>query len=113
MSRICRNMGDSGKLYELGHEAKIRLLKSHSHTSNGLAMKPGTRKEEQLKETQALQQGKKPPVKKLPRTSGVAGGEAEKALEPAAYHRCGGGGQKRLYGIPTTEKAPWHCVEQP
>ena len=38
-------MGDSGKLrfYELGHESKMRLLKTHSHTSNGLAMEPGTR----------------------------------------------------------------------
>ena len=43
MSRICRNMGDSGKLrfYELDHESKMRLLKTHSHTSNGLAMEPG------------------------------------------------------------------------
>ena len=34
------------------------FLKTHSHTSNGLAMEPGTRKEKQLKETQTLQQGK-------------------------------------------------------
>ena len=32
------------------------------------------------------------------------GGGAEKALEPAAYRRCGGGVQERLYGKPTTEK---------
>ena len=82
----------------------MRLLKTHSHTSNGLAMEPGTREEKQLKETQTLQQGKStmstpcrvPPVWR--------GGGAEKALEPAAYHRCGGGGQKRLYGKPNTEK---------
>ena len=45
MSRICRSMGDSGKLrfYELDHESKMRLLKTHSHTSNRLAMEPGTR----------------------------------------------------------------------
>ena len=28
----------------------------------------------------------------MPRTAGVAGGGAEKALEPATYRRCGGGG---------------------
>ena len=56
MSRICRNMGDSGKhrVYELDHESKMRLFKTHSHTSNGLAMEPGTREEKQLKETQTL-----------------------------------------------------------
>ena len=39
-------MGDSGKLrfYELDHdESKMRLLKTQSHTSDRLAMKPGTR----------------------------------------------------------------------
>ena len=57
MSRICRNMGYSGKLrfYELDHESKMPFLKTHSHTSNGLAMEPGTREEKQLKETQTLQ----------------------------------------------------------
>ena len=79
MSRICRNIGESGKLRfsELDHEPKMRLLKTHSHTSNGLAMEPGTREEKQLKETQTLQQGKSHPPK------------------PAAYRRCGEGGQKR------------------
>ena len=43
----------------------------------------------------------------MPRAAGVAGG-AEKALEPAAYRRCGGGGgQERLYGKPTMEKVLW------
>ena len=47
----------------------------------------------------------KPPVKNLPRAAGVAGG-TEKALEPVAYRRYGGGaGQERLYGKPTTEMA--------
>ena len=33
---------------------------------------------------------------------------AEKALEPTAYRRRGGGwGQESRYGKPTTEKAPW------
>ena len=38
-------MGDSGKLRfnELDHESKMRLLKTHSYTSNGLAMEPETR----------------------------------------------------------------------
>ena len=76
MSRICRNMGDSGKLrfYELGHESKMRLLKTHSHTSNGLAMEPGTREEKQLKETQTLQQGKSHPSKTC-RVPSVSRGE--------------------------------------
>ena len=51
----------------------MRPLKTHSHTSNGLAMEPGKREEKQLKETQTLQQGK-PPIKNLSRTAGVAGG---------------------------------------
>ena len=77
MSRMCKNMGDLGKLrfYELltGRESKIWLLKTHSHTSSGLAMEPGKREEKQLKKTQTLQEGK-PPIKNLSRTSGVAGG---------------------------------------
>ena len=85
----------------------MRLLKTHSHTSNGLAVEPGTREEKQLKETQTLQQGKKPPIKNLPRNVVVAGGGGEKALEPAAYRRCGGRGQERLYGKLTTEKVLW------
>ena len=103
MSRICRNMGDSGKLrfYKLDHESKMRLLKTHSHTSNGLAMEPGTREEKQLKETQTLQQGKSYPSKTC-RVPPVWRGGAEKALEPAAYRRCGGGGQEMLCGKPTT-----------
>ena len=68
-------MGDSGKLrfYELDHESEMRLLKTHSHTSNGLAMEPGKREEKQLRETQTLQLGK-PPIKNMSRTAGVAGG---------------------------------------
>ena len=92
MSRVCRNMGDSRKLRfdEVDHESKMRLLKTQSHTSNSLAMEPGKREEKQLKETRTLQQGK-PPIQNLSRTAGVAGG----------------GGQKRLYGKQTTEKALW------
>ena len=79
---------------------------SHSHTSNVLAMESGTREEKRLKETQTLQQGKSHSFKSLPRTTGVAVG-GERALEPVAYRRCGGGGQERLYGKPTTEKVLW------
>ena len=63
MSRTCRNMGDSGKLRfcELDHESKMQLLKAHSHTSNVLAMEPGTREEKQSKKTETLQQGKSHP----------------------------------------------------
>ena len=80
MSRICRNTGDSGKFrfYELDHESKMRLLKTHSYISNVLAMEPGTREEKQLEKTQTLQQGESHPSK------------------TAACRRCGGGGQKRF-----------------
>ena len=95
MSRICRNMGDSGKLrfYELDHESKMRLLKTHSHTSNRLAMGPGTREEKQQKETQTLHQGKSP--SKTCRVPQVWRRGAEKTVEPAAYRRCGGGGGRK------------------
>ena len=85
-------MGVSGKpwSYELDHESKMRLLKTRSHNSNGLAVEPGKREEKRLKETQTLQQGK-PPIKNLSRTAGRV---------------AGGGGQKRLYGKQTTENAP-------
>ena len=108
MSRICRNMGDSGKLrfYELDHELKMRLFKTHSHASSGLAMEPGTREEKLLKETQTLQQDKSHPSKTAAYRR-YGGGGAEKDLEPAAYRQRGGGGrrgptsnqpQKRLHG---------------
>ena len=82
----------------------MRLLKTHSHTSNGLAMEPGTREEKQLEETQTLQQGESHPSKTC-RVPPVWRGGAEKALEPAAYRWwCGGGGQEMFYGKTTTEK---------
>ena len=80
----------------------MRLLKTLSHTSNRLAMEPGTHEEKQLKETQTLQQGKLHPSKPC-RVPPVWRGGAEKALEPASCRRCGGGGQERLYDKPTTE----------
>ena len=108
MSRICRNNEDSGKLrfYELDHESKMRLFKIHSHTSDGLAMEPGTREEKQLKETQTLQQGRRHPSKTC-RVPPVWRGGAEKAVEPCSCRRCGGGGWERLYGKPTTETLLW------
>ena len=92
MSHICRNMGDWEKLrfYELDHESKMRLLRTHSHTSNRLVMEPGTLEEKQLKEAQTLQQGKSHAAKTC-RVPSVWRGGAEKALQPAAYCRCGGG----------------------
>ena len=60
----------------------MRLFKTHSHISNGLAMEPGTLEEKQLKESQTLQQGKSTHQK------------------PTTYRRCGGGGQKRLCNLP-------------
>ena len=64
----------------------MRLLKTHSHLSKGLAMEQGTRKENQLKETQTLQQGK-PPLKTLPRSAGVVGGVRRKRLYGKTNHR--------------------------
>ena len=86
-------MGDSEKLlfYELDHKSKMRLLKTHPHTSNRLAMEPGTREEKQLKEIRTLQQGKSHPSKTC-RVPPAWRGEAEKVLEPAACRRCGVGG---------------------
>ena len=84
----------------------MRLLKTHSHTSNRLAMEPGTPEENQSKETQTLQQSKRHPSKPC-RVPPVWRGGAAKALEHAACRRCGGGGrkgstanqpQKRYYG---------------
>ena len=100
-------MGDSGKLrwfYELDHESKMRLLKTHSHTSsNRLAMEPGTREEKQLKETQTLQQGKRHPSNTLPRAAGVAGW-GRKGSRTCRMSPVWRGGQERLYGKPTTDR---------
>ena len=96
MSRIRRNMGDSGKIrfYELDHASKMRRLKTHSHTSNRLAMEPGTRRRKAVERNADPTTRQKSPIENLPRAAGMAGG-AEKALEPAAYHRCGGGGVEK------------------
>ena len=88
------------------------LLKAHSHTFNGLAMEPGIREDNELKETQTLQQGK-PPIKNLPRTAGVAGG-GRKGSRTSGIPPVWRGGrkdsttkqpQKRYYG----EASPRRC----
>ena len=89
MSRICSNIGDSGKLrfYGLDHESKMLLLKTHSHTSIGLAMEPGRREEKRLEETQTLKQGN-PPIEHLSRIADVAGGGgAEKPLRQTDHRK--------------------------
>ena len=60
MSRICRNVGDSRKLrlFELDHESKMRLLKTHSHTSKCLAIEAGTREEKLFKKSQSHNKAK-------------------------------------------------------
>ena len=84
----------------------MRLLKTHSHTSNGQAMEPGSREEKQLKERRPYNKAKVTHQK--PAACRRCGGEgAEKAPEPTVYRRCGGGGQERLYGKPITEKVLW------
>ena len=74
-------MDDSGKLrfYELDHDSKMRLFKTHSHTSNRLAMEPGTREEKKVNKTKILQQGKSHPSKPC-RVPPVFVGGAGKAL---------------------------------
>ena len=71
-------MGDSGKLlfYELDHELKMQLLKTHFHTSNRLTMEPETRGESSRKKRRPYNQ---------------ANATIQK---PAACRRCGEGGQK-------------------
>ena len=84
----------------------MRLLKTHSHISNRLAMEPGTREEKQLKETQTLQQGKtthqKPAVCRR-----CGGGEQKRLLNLLHTAGVAGGGQERLYGKPDTKKLLW------
>ena len=108
MSRICRNVGDSGKLrfFKLDHESKMRLLQTHSHTSNRLAMEPGTREVKQLKETQTLQQGKSHPSKTC-HVPPVWRRGGRKGSRTCRVSPVWGGGQERLYGKPTTDKVLW------
>ena len=97
MSRICRSMGDTGEygFYKVDHEPKMRLIKTHSHTSNGLAMEPGTtRDEKQLKETQTLQQDKSHPSKfcRVPPVWQGGGGKGSRTCRIPLVWR--GGGRK-------------------
>ena len=95
-------MGYSKKLrfYDLDHESKMRLLKTHSHTSNRLAMEPGTREE-----TQTQQQVNSHPSKTCrmpPVWRGKNKGSRICRISPVWR-----GGQERLYGKTTTEKVLW------
>ena len=101
-----KRLGETPVLRTRDHESKMWLPKTHFPASNGLAMEPGTREEKQLRETQTIQQGKVHPSKPY-RVPPVWRGGGEKALEPAAYRRCGAGGQERFYGTLTTEKVLW------
>ena len=55
--------GETPVLREVDHESKMRLVKTHSHTSNGLAMEPGQSEEEHLKKTQTLYNKANHPIK--------------------------------------------------
>ena len=56
----------------------MRLLKTYSHTSNGLAMEPGTHEEKQLQKQKRRPYNKAKVIhKNLPRAAGVAGGSAK------------------------------------
>ena len=67
------------------------LLKTHTHTSDGLEMGPGTRGVKQIKQIQTLQQGRSHPSKTC-RVLLLWRRPAEKALKSAAYRWYGGGG---------------------
>ena len=92
------------RFYELDHESKMRLLKTHSHTSNLLALEPGTREEQQLKDTETLQQGNNN-LSKTCRVSLVWRGRRKvcKTCRMPPVWR----GKERPYGKPTTEKVLW------
>ena len=94
------------RFYVRDYESKMRLLKTHSHTSNRLAMEPETREEKQLEEPQTLPRGKRHPLNPAA-CRRCGGGGGDKALEPATCRRCGGRGQERLYGESTTDKVLW------
>ena len=69
-------MGDSGKLrfYELDHESKMRLLKTHSHPSKrpGYGARNTQRKAGERNADPTT--GQKSPIKNLPRAADVTGG---------------------------------------
>ena len=87
----------------------MRLLKTHSHTSNDLTLEPGTREEKQLKETQTLQQGKSHPSKtcRVPPVCRCGEGGGRKGSRTCRTPPVWRGGQERLCGKLTTEKVLW------
>ena len=79
MNRICRNMGNSGKsrFPSLDNESKMRLLKTHSHTSE----RPGyeaRRNAKKVIEGNAYTVRNQTTRQNLPRIASVAGGRDEK-----------------------------------
>ena len=109
MSRICRNMGDSGKLrfYELDHESSRRCGSSKPTPTPPTVWL--------LSQEHANKSSRK---KRRPYNKAIVTHQ-----KPAACRRCVGGGKKgsrifcmppvwrggqgRLYGKPTTEKVLW------
>ena len=103
-------MGDSGKLrfYELDHESKMRILKTHSHTSNGLVVKPETREEKAVERSADPTTRQKSPINNLPRAAGVAGGgrEGSTANQSQKRYYCeikGGGHRVPPAGLPIVQ----------
>ena len=103
------NTGDSRKLqfYELDPESKMQRLKTYPHTSNRLAMEPGTREEKQLKETKTLQQGKSDLSNTCPVSPVWRGGGQKRLYNLPHVAGEAGGGQERLYDKPTIDKVLW------
>ena len=85
MIRMCRMMGESEKLrsYKLDHESKMRLLKTHSKTSQ----RPGYEARKWRRKT----------------VEGRADRTTRQITHPksAAYRRCGGGGKTEM-ALPQT-----------
>ena len=98
MSRICINMGDSVKIrfYELDNESKMRLLKTQSHTSNGLAMGARNTRRKAVEGSAGPTTRHKPPIKNLPRTAGVAGRGRKGSRTCRIPPVCRGGAGKAL-----------------
>ena len=110
MSRICTNMGDPGKLrfYELDHESKMRLLKTHSHTSNEWSVYGARNTRRKAVEGNADPTTRQTsPIKNLPRAAGRCGGGGQKGSRTCRIPPVWRGGQERLYGKPIAEKVLW------
>ena len=83
----------------------MRLLKTHSYTSNGLAMEPGAREDKQLKKTQTVQQGITHQQPAACRRCRGGGRKSSRTCRIPPVWR--GGGQERLYGEPPKQKVLW------